>query len=395
MSPLQVGAVTETVEVTGAAARLQTDSSEHGQVINTQAVVELPLNGRNYSDLALLATNVHRSPLAANAVHAARRRVQRQRHAQHLQQLPAGRHGQQRLLAPATRDSPTRWRSPRRTPWPNSRSSPATSAPSTGASAAPWSTSSCAPAPISSTARPTNSSATPSSTPSATSSAAPGHLPEADPAAQSVRRHRRRPDRQEQALLLCRLRRLPPTAEGSELRYPAQPHRSRRHPARTRWSIRSPESSTPPNTPIPDDAVSPRKVLNDLPAPNGAGTLQQLPAAPADPRLLRQVRRQDRRPDQRQDDRASCASASARTISSTSPTIAGPSGGDGNGFVRIPQQAASAGYTWTVTPTSLLEVRLGFTHISPARAAVSGRRQHAGSLRRPRPAHLRRISPAA
>src|SRR5205085_9851276 len=65
---MQVGAVTETVEVTGAAAALQTDSSEHGQVINTRQVVELPLNGRNYSDLALLTTNVHRSPIAANAV---------------------------------------------------------------------------------------------------------------------------------------------------------------------------------------------------------------------------------------------------------------------------------------------------------------------------------------
>jgi hypothetical protein len=62
---LQVGQVTESVEVTGAAAALQTDSSEHGQIIHTQQVVELPLNGRNYSDLALLATNVHRSPIAA------------------------------------------------------------------------------------------------------------------------------------------------------------------------------------------------------------------------------------------------------------------------------------------------------------------------------------------
>jgi hypothetical protein len=63
---LQVGAVTETVSVTGAASVLETDSSEHGQVINTQQVVELPLNGRAYSDLALLTTNVHRSPLATS-----------------------------------------------------------------------------------------------------------------------------------------------------------------------------------------------------------------------------------------------------------------------------------------------------------------------------------------
>jgi hypothetical protein len=62
---LQVGAVSQSVEVTGAASVLETDSSEHGQVINTQQVVELPLNGRNYSDLALLSTNINRSPVGA------------------------------------------------------------------------------------------------------------------------------------------------------------------------------------------------------------------------------------------------------------------------------------------------------------------------------------------
>ncbi|HEX4277071.1 MAG TPA: TonB-dependent receptor [Bryobacteraceae bacterium] len=62
---MQVGVVSQTVEVTGAASILETDSSEHGQVINTAQVVELPLNGRNYSDLALLSTNVNKSPMAA------------------------------------------------------------------------------------------------------------------------------------------------------------------------------------------------------------------------------------------------------------------------------------------------------------------------------------------
>src|SRR5579864_2379709 len=61
---MQVGAITESVTVTGAASALETDSSEHSQVISTQAVAELPLNGRNYADLALLATNVHISPMA-------------------------------------------------------------------------------------------------------------------------------------------------------------------------------------------------------------------------------------------------------------------------------------------------------------------------------------------
>jgi hypothetical protein len=61
---MTVGATSESVEVSGAAAILDTDSSEHGQLINTAQIVELPLNGRNYSDLALLSTNVTRSPIS-------------------------------------------------------------------------------------------------------------------------------------------------------------------------------------------------------------------------------------------------------------------------------------------------------------------------------------------
>uniref|UniRef100_Q01WU0 TonB-dependent receptor, plug n=1 Tax=Solibacter usitatus (strain Ellin6076) TaxID=234267 RepID=Q01WU0_SOLUE len=59
---LQVGAVTESIEVTAAAAVLETDTSSRNQLINTQGVVELPLNGRAYSDLALLTTGVLKSP---------------------------------------------------------------------------------------------------------------------------------------------------------------------------------------------------------------------------------------------------------------------------------------------------------------------------------------------
>ena len=63
---LQVGAITESVQVSGAAAALQTDSSERGQVINRAQVVELPLNGRSYSDLALLAPGVRKAPSASS-----------------------------------------------------------------------------------------------------------------------------------------------------------------------------------------------------------------------------------------------------------------------------------------------------------------------------------------
>jgi hypothetical protein len=60
---LSPGAMTETVEVIGAATRLETDSSERGQVITGQQVVALPLNGREYSSLALLSPGVRLSAL--------------------------------------------------------------------------------------------------------------------------------------------------------------------------------------------------------------------------------------------------------------------------------------------------------------------------------------------
>jgi hypothetical protein len=63
---LQVGAVTETVTVTDAAAILDTDSSENSQLINQAAVTELPLNGRSYADLALLSASAVKSPISAS-----------------------------------------------------------------------------------------------------------------------------------------------------------------------------------------------------------------------------------------------------------------------------------------------------------------------------------------
>ncbi|MDX2180361.1 MAG: carboxypeptidase regulatory-like domain-containing protein [Bryobacteraceae bacterium] len=63
---LEVGEVTQTVEVSGAAAALETDSSDRGQVINRQAIVNLPLNGRAYADLALLSPGVRKSNIASS-----------------------------------------------------------------------------------------------------------------------------------------------------------------------------------------------------------------------------------------------------------------------------------------------------------------------------------------
>ena len=63
---LQVGQVAESVTVTGAVAVLETDSSDRGQVIGSQQIVNLPLNGRSYADLALLAPGVRKSAISVS-----------------------------------------------------------------------------------------------------------------------------------------------------------------------------------------------------------------------------------------------------------------------------------------------------------------------------------------
>ena len=51
---LKPGAVTESVQVTAAAALLDSETSTVGQVISNKNIVEMPLNGRNYLDLGEL-----------------------------------------------------------------------------------------------------------------------------------------------------------------------------------------------------------------------------------------------------------------------------------------------------------------------------------------------------
>jgi hypothetical protein len=55
---LEVGAVEQTVEVSGEAPLLQTENAAVGQVISSQPISELPLNGRNFAQLAVLAPGV-------------------------------------------------------------------------------------------------------------------------------------------------------------------------------------------------------------------------------------------------------------------------------------------------------------------------------------------------
>jgi hypothetical protein len=55
---LELGAVTESVQVTSAAPLIESDTSAIGQVIENKQITELPLNGRNFVQLATLGPGV-------------------------------------------------------------------------------------------------------------------------------------------------------------------------------------------------------------------------------------------------------------------------------------------------------------------------------------------------
>jgi hypothetical protein len=58
---MKPGSVSETVTVSAAPTVLETETSSRGQVVGTQQIENLPLNGRSYADLALLAPGVRKS----------------------------------------------------------------------------------------------------------------------------------------------------------------------------------------------------------------------------------------------------------------------------------------------------------------------------------------------
>ena len=55
---LEAGAVTEVIIVTGERPQLETETSDLGQVVDSRRINALPLNGRNYAQLALLGTGI-------------------------------------------------------------------------------------------------------------------------------------------------------------------------------------------------------------------------------------------------------------------------------------------------------------------------------------------------
>jgi len=64
---LKVGGVTQTVEVTGAAPLLQTETSSLGTIEDEKRIVELPLNGRNFFKLAFLGPGSNQGATGTSA----------------------------------------------------------------------------------------------------------------------------------------------------------------------------------------------------------------------------------------------------------------------------------------------------------------------------------------
>ncbi|MBM3765180.1 MAG: carboxypeptidase regulatory-like domain-containing protein, partial [Acidobacteria bacterium] len=56
---LKAGTVTESIQVTATAASIDSETTTVGQVIDNKRIVELPLNGRNYLDLAKLTAGTN------------------------------------------------------------------------------------------------------------------------------------------------------------------------------------------------------------------------------------------------------------------------------------------------------------------------------------------------
>ncbi len=94
---LEIGAVSESVTVTGAAALLEADTSSRGEVINSREIADLPLNGRAYADLTLLVPGVAKSPLENGTDSSRDASYNVNGAAQRAEQLHAGRRRQQRL----------------------------------------------------------------------------------------------------------------------------------------------------------------------------------------------------------------------------------------------------------------------------------------------------------
>ena len=96
-SEMEVGSVTDRVEVTSEAPMLQTETTQVGSVVAANTIINTPLVSRNFLQLTLLApgvTNPDPSSMLNGAPYDQRRTPIRQRESEGGQQLPARRRGQ-------------------------------------------------------------------------------------------------------------------------------------------------------------------------------------------------------------------------------------------------------------------------------------------------------------
>ncbi|HTS26512.1 MAG TPA: TonB-dependent receptor, partial [Bryobacteraceae bacterium] len=120
----------------------------------------------------------------------------------------------------------------------------------------------------------------------------------------------------------------------------------------------------PANTQIPIAQLNPfaATVLSQLPPTNGPGRSNNDEAL----LLIRDYGdKYDAKIDGQINERMSAflRFSQRKDLQYYAPDLTGPSGGDGNGYIHVTDQNASLGYTWTLTPTSVLQVRLGFSHL--------------------------------
>src|SRR3954467_4825131 len=86
---MEIGELTQTVEVTGAAPILQTESTATGDAINSAKLTSIPLNGRNFSTLTLLIPGaISTSPTVMSPVSEQREPPASERQSRADQQLP-------------------------------------------------------------------------------------------------------------------------------------------------------------------------------------------------------------------------------------------------------------------------------------------------------------------
>ena len=97
------------------------------------------------------------------------------------------------------------------------------------------------------------------------------------------------------------------------------------------------------------------------PTPTGTGTANNYSTLQEIHERHRQGWRQDRRAGDARTSRCSAATAGAISTPFDQPGIPLPSGGDGNGTIYARNTQLVLGTTWVQSPTSLLEVRFGYS----------------------------------